>query len=179
MRKDIRWWTEIRPPELPWPLRFYFVWAAEDEVSEPYLECVGFSIGEPIPHENKDAPIQGDPDDIALTAKAFLAISDKFTHYRRMAEALLVPSEESERRAREIRSVMGKRRGSKLEDAELAVFVNEWRDREGQPDRMYEMANAHAINRHTVRRRLEEAERRGFIPEGLPNRPRRAAQRPV
>lgn len=176
-RDDIRWWTEIRPPELPWPLRFYFVWAAEHEESEPYLECVGLTIGESIPQG--DAHVEGDPDDIALTATAFLAISDKFTYYRRMAEALLIPSDESEQRAREIRSGMGKRRGSRLQDAELAVLVSEWRDRDGQPGRMQEMADAHGINRHTLRRRLEEAEKRGFISEGLPNRPRRHAQQPV
>lgn len=164
---------QIEPPELAWPLRFYFVWATADDGGAHKAVCVGFEIGEAIPNPDR-ADVLTLPDDAPLTGKTVLAISDKFAYYRQMAEDMLIPTVQSEESARQTRAAMGKRRrGGKLEDAELAVLVNEWRDRVGQPDRTIEMASAHGINRVTLRRRLEEAERRGLIPEGLERRPSR------
>ena len=160
---DIRYSSEIRPKELPWPLRFYFVFAADEPGAPTYPMCVGFELGRPV---SRDEAINLDPDDLAVTAARFQLLADNFVLYRQMAERLLLPTEENVQAARKTRLSMSRRRGSQHTVAELAALGEEFRARNGEASRMWEMASAHGVDRSTMYRRLKKAEEHGFLEPG-------------
>jgi hypothetical protein len=156
-RRYSRW---IYPAELPWPLRFDFVETANEDGSTEWI-CVGLEIG----HKIGKADEGRDTDDFELTAERVELIYDNFIRYRNMAAP--VPTAETDERAKRTRSGMARRRRQRLTDDYLVLLVADWRAGRDQ----LEMARSRGIeSRGTIRRQLEEAEQRGFIPEGLPRR---------
>ena len=156
---DVRDMVEIEVPELPWPLRFYFIrWKDNETIGR---SCVGFEIGSPI--SRADAA-ELDVDEIDLTMDRQRILWANFSRYRAMAETLLVPTPTNVEAAARSRAAMRRVRGSALDDDFLFGVVAEWRAYHDQPGAMSEMAAARDVNRHTLRRWLERAEERGLFP---------------
>jgi len=114
--------------------------------------------------------MSGTADDYALTMERLSIIANNFSRYREIAKDRLNPTDENVAAAQRKRAAMGRRRSQRLTDDYLAIVVSEWRARSTEPDPMNAMAAAREMNRHTLRRQLEEAERRGLMPEGRPRR---------
>ncbi|HEY7693766.1 MAG TPA: hypothetical protein VH816_15625 [Gaiellaceae bacterium] len=158
---DVRNSTWLEAPELPWPLRFDFANVEEDDGQIRRI-LVGAEIGRPI------AP--GEEGDFELTMSRLAIITENFARYRQMAELLLIPTDENRKAAAGTRSAMRRRRSDKLTDDYLVGLVAEWRERRDSKNAMYDLAQSRNRHRVTIRKQLEEAERRGFVPEGLPHR---------
>jgi hypothetical protein len=107
-----------------------------------------------------------------VTSERLALVWANFHRYRRLAEELLIPEPENVERAAKKRAASRRLKRSRLTLDDLADVAAEYRSRRGQTDVIYEMAEARGINRSTLRRQLEEAERQGLIPEGLPRRGR-------
>jgi len=167
-QNDVRYSTTIEVPELPWPLRFWFRQVQEDDGTLRWA-VFGFELGSPLPREGLESR---DPADIELTHERLALIWANFDRYRRMAEHLLIPAPWNVEKAMATRAAMGRRKGRAITTPYLAQLVAEWRARRGEPDLMYELAEARGISRVTLWRQLKEAERRGLVPEGLPRRRR-------
>jgi hypothetical protein len=150
-QRDVRWSTSISPPELPWPLRFYFVRA------EDVWVLVGFEAGAPVPRNE-----ERDTDEFKLDPRRVGLIWDNFHRYRRMAEDLLVPSPENTAKAAQTRASMGRRHRGRLTDDYLAVLAAEHRERAGEPGLEYAMAAERGINRTTLHRQLKRAKQQGL-----------------
>ncbi len=160
---DIRRSAWITVPELPWPLRFDFIYGAGHDGGVRKV-CVGFEIGEAI--ESHDLR---DTDDYEVTMARLAILMENFSRYRQLAEATLIPSPPNLESAARIRTAMGRRRRRALTDDYLAGLVAEWRERRSERD-LVAFATDRKISRSQLHRQLEEAEKRGMIPEGLRHR---------
>lgn len=157
-KQDLRWSTEISVPELPWPLRFYFVRGQEDDGSERWV-LAGFEAGSPVPrHDERDT------DEYELDPRRVALLWQNFARYAGMAEALLIPTPENRKTAARKRETMGRRRGGRLTDDYLAVLLSEYLARADEDDLTFAMAAERGITRQTVWRHLKEARRRGLNP---------------
>jgi hypothetical protein len=158
---DVRYSVEIWPPELPWPLTFWFMLATKDDGNERWA-CVGYAFGAPVARD--EVPTLPPAEAIELTPTQWRQLERNRYSYQRIAECLLVLDREG---AAKVRSAMRRPRRTALNDNYLGHLAREYQARQSEPDLMYAMANERGIHRVTLRRQLEEADRRGMIPEGL------------
>ena len=165
---DVRHSSWIKPPELPWPLRFDFVRVEEDDGSRHWELC-GFEAGAPLP---RDAASKRDSDEYALSASRWNIVVSNFDRYRRLAEHLLIPTPENVEKARTTRSTMARRSRAAVDDDFLALVVAEWWPRRNERGAIWAMADARNVSRTTIYRWLRQAEQRGLVPEPLPRRKR-------
>jgi hypothetical protein len=166
-QKDVRSSAEIEVPELPWPLRFFFLGIQEDDGTFRW-GCLGYEVGEPLPRDELELL---DPADLELTAERQGLIATNFHRYRQLAENLLIPTPENVESAVKIRADMGEREVRLLDRSFLARFIAEWRSRRGEPDLIYNMAWERHCSRTTLFRWFRRAEDFGLI--GPDERPRR------
>ena len=157
--RDIRYSVTLKPPELPWPLTFYFLCCEEDDGTLRWAN-VGYEFGAPVP---RDIVASLDSDDTELTPARVRVLHENFYRYRNMAEELLVGRREEAARRR---AAMRKRRGQALTDDFLASFAAEWQAYGGESGAITELATTHRCSRVTVWRWLKAAEQRGFIAGG-------------
>lgn len=159
---DGRYFSEVTAAELPWPLRFAFVQAVEDDGSQRWV-CTGVEIGRPILREEEGLETDG----VELTLPRFLHISENFDRYRMMAEMMLIPTEENREHMLRIRRGMSRKHGERMTAQSLREFVNEWRALEDDPDgRTYKLAKRWGCNLATIHRWLDRAEAEGLIEPG-------------
>lgn len=163
--EDLRDHTEIRVPELPWTLRFY--WARWEEDGVAGVSCVGFQIGDPIA---VDSPESLDLDAVTVTAERLTTLWSNFNRYRSIAQDIRYPTATNVQAAAVKRTTMRKRTDRALTDDFLAGVVADWRAFGEQPGAMNEFAASRNRTRFTVRRWLIEAEARGLCPPELRRR---------
>lgn len=148
---DVRNSIEIAVPELPWPLRFDFCRAQEEDGTER-LACVGFSIGGPVAAGT-------DTDDSELTVFRERILLENLPRYRQIAELKFLFADDD---AAELRAGMQGAPSRRWTDLEYALLLNDYERRSADHGKsaMYDMASVYGVSRTTIWRRLKEARRR-------------------
>jgi hypothetical protein len=156
---DVRDSCQITVPELPWPLRFYFVDAEEPDGKRRRV-CVGFEIGEAILRED-----ERDTDEYEVTQERVSILWEHFYRYMQQAEMRLVPTPRNLEEARRMRTATRRRKRERWTLDALALLVRDYRARAGQPGRITDLALLYDVHRTRINPLLKRAAKEGLISE--------------
>ena len=153
---DVRWSVTLKPPELSWPLTFYFLRLLEDDGTERWAN-VGHTYGAPV---RRDAVESLRPEDTEVTPDTVRLLSENFYRYRRLAEKMLTFDRDGAARLRAAKPP--RHRGEVLTDDFLVAVSDELDARGGTRGAVWDLAATFGVDRTTVWRWKTKAIERGL-----------------
>jgi hypothetical protein len=163
---DVRSSVTLETPELPFPLRFYFLRWADTETKELGYEYLGFAFEHgPVSVESVEGV---DLDGFGLTRDQARWVKDNINMYRRMAEhAIYYPADDEGvwqiYRVLRTKTLLNRAQGKPWSDEELTLVLQSYAAGKSLGLTDSEIATELGCERTTLYRAREKARKRGLL----------------